>query len=361
MDRRLLVYGANGYTGALIARLARAKGMAPILAGRDGKAVARLADCLGFAHRAFALNDAAEIDAGLNGVAAVLHCAGPFSRTAQPMVAACLRKRAHYLDITAEVSVFEANAARDGEARAAGVMILSGCGLDVVPSDCLAAHLKRRLPSATHLALGLDAPARVSRGTATTMVETYYRGMVREDGRLKEVPAGYRSRIIDMGRGPVTAVTVPWGDVSTAYRSTGIPNIEVYVAASTGIRALMWLSRRFEAALGREPVQRLLKAIVRSGKAGPTSAERDSGSAYVWGEAREGARAVTSRLRLPEGYTLTAEAAIEIAGRVLRGDVKPGYQTPSSAYGADLILAIPGGARSDEPERDLHAQANRSA
>jgi short subunit dehydrogenase-like uncharacterized protein len=150
MDLRLLIYGANGYTGALIARLAAAKDMAPILAGRDGQAVARLADSLGFAHRAFALNDPAEIDAGLDGVAAVLHCAGPFSRTAHPMVAACLRRQAHYLDITAEVSVFEANAARDGEARAAGVMILSGCGLDVVPSDCLAAHLKRSSARLAH-------------------------------------------------------------------------------------------------------------------------------------------------------------------------------------------------------------------
>jgi short subunit dehydrogenase-like uncharacterized protein len=361
MNHRLLIYGANGYTGALIARLAAAKGMAPILAGRDGQAVARLADSLGFAQRAFALDDPVEVDAGLDGIAAVLHCAGPFSRTSRPMVAACLRRRAHYLDITAEVSVFEANAARDGEARAAGVMILSGAGLDVVPSDCLAAHLKRRLPSATHLALGLDAPAQVSRGTATTMVETYYRGMVREDGLLREVPAGYRTRVIDMGRGPKLAVTVPWGDVSTAFHSTGIPNIEVYVAASAGIKAMTWFARRFEAALGRESVQRLLKAVARSGKAGPTPAERDSGNAYVWGEARDGVRAVTSRLRLPEGYTLTAEAAIEIAARVLRGDVKPGYQTPSSAYGADLILALPGCARSDEPARDLHAQEDRSA
>jgi len=355
MDHRLLIYGANGYTGTLIARLAAAKGMAPILAGRDGQGVARLAGSLGFDHRVFALDDPAEVDAGLDGIAAVLHCAGPFSRTARPMVEACLRRRAHYLDITAEVSVFEANAALDDEVRAAGVMILSGAGLDVVPSDCLAAHLKRRLPSATHLALGLDAPARVSRGTATTMIETYYRGMVREDGRLKDVPAGYRSRIIDMGRGPKVAVTVPWGDVSTAYHSTGIPNIEVYVAASAGIKAMTWFARRFPTALGREPVQRLLKAVARTGTAGPTADERLSGCAHIWGEARDGARAVTSRLRLPEGYTLTARAAVEIAQRVLRGDVKPGYQTPSSAYGADLILALPGCSRSDEPSCDLRA------
>jgi short subunit dehydrogenase-like uncharacterized protein len=357
MDHRLLIYGANGFTGTLIARLAAEQGMTPILAGRDGPAVGRLAGSLGFAHRVFALDDPAQVDAGLDGAAVVLHCAGPFSRTAQPMVEACLRSRAHYLDITAEVSVFEAHAARDDQARAAGVMILSGTGLDVVPSDCLAAHLKRRLPSATHLALGLDAPAKVSRGTVKTMIETYYRGMVRQDGRLVQVPAGYRHRIIDMGRGPVKALTVPWGDVSTAYRSTGIPNIEVYVAAPAGIRVMMWLARRFPDAIGREAVQRLLKAAAHTGPPGPTAAERFSGSTHVWGEAGDGERAATSRLRLPEGYRLTAQAAIEIAQRVLRGDLKPGYQTPSSAYGADLILALPGCSRSDEPMRELRAPA----
>jgi short subunit dehydrogenase-like uncharacterized protein len=351
MVPRLLIYGANGYTGELIARLAAAKGVAPILAGRDGEAVARLAGALGFTHRAFALNDPAEIHAGLDGATVVLHCAGPFSKTSRPMVDACLRRRAHYLDITGEISVFEANAARDGEARAAGVMILSGAGLDVVPSDCLAAHLKRRLPSATHLALGLDAVARVSRGTATTMAETFHRGMVRENGRLVDVPAGYRSRIIDMGRGPKPALTVPWGDVSTAYFSTGIGNIEVYFAASAGIKALTWFARRFPAVAGSETVQRWLKAAARRGQPGPTPDQRQNGSFHLWGEAWDAERIVTSRLSGPEGYTLTAEAAVEIAGRALRGDAKPGYQTPSSAYGADLILALPGCARSDEPPR----------
>src|SRR5262245_54603425 len=167
----LLIYGANGYTGSLIAREAVARGQRPVLAGRKAPALGALADERGREPRVFALDDPAAVSAGFRGVRAVLHCAGPFARTSRPMADACLRERVHYLDITGEVAVFEALAARDAEAKAAGVLLLPGVGFDVVPSDCLAAHLKRRLPAATSLALGFSSRGRVSRGTATTVAE----------------------------------------------------------------------------------------------------------------------------------------------------------------------------------------------
>lgn len=349
----LLIYGANGYTGQLIARAAAAAqaagGPRPILAGRSAAAVAQLGDFLGLPHRAFDLGDAAALDAGLQGVTAVLHCAGPFSHTAEPMVSACLRARAHYLDITGEVEVFERCAERDAEARAAGVMILPGVGFDVVPSDCLAAHLKRRLPEATHLTLAFQGQTQASRGTAATLIEGIPRGgLVREDGQLRRVPVGGRTRVIDMGLGPVPAMAIPWGDLATAYRSTGIPNIEVYVAAPGLMRLASRLVRWFGPVLGSAPVQRLLLAGVRAAPAGPSEEDRTRRRTYLWGEARAGDRRVVSRLQAPEGYTFTALAALDIAGRVLRGDFQPGYQTPATAYGPDLVLSIPGCTRTDE-------------
>src|SRR3712207_3296995 len=145
------------------------------------------------------------------------------------MAEACLSAGVHYLDITGEIGVFEALAARDAQARAAGVMLMPGVGFDVVPTDCLAAHLKRRLPSATRLALGFEAAGRLSRGTARTVIENLGAGgLVRQGGELKRVPAAWRTRVIDFGAGPRTAMTIPWGGVVTAYHSTGIPTIEVY-------------------------------------------------------------------------------------------------------------------------------------
>ncbi len=350
MASRFLIYGANGYTGALAARMAVERGQKPILAGRNAGEVEGLAHALELESRVFPLDDPRALDDGLRGIAVALHCAGPFSRTSRPMADGCLRGKVHYLDITGEAEVFEALAARDGEARAAGVMLLPGAGFDVVPSDCLAAHLKRRLPGATRLSLGFQAVGRLSRGTATTMVENFHRGgLVRKGGVLTRVPAAWKTRVIDFGRGPTIAMTIPWGDVATAFHSTGIPDIEVYIAAPAGVRLSARFSRYLGPLLASGPVQRFLKARIRAGPAGPSDAARARGKSLLWGEVEDAAgRRVVSRTETPEGYTLTALTCLAIVQRALAGDAPPGFQTPSLAYGPDLVLAIPGVRRTDE-------------
>jgi len=345
----LLIYGANGYTGELVAREAVARGLRPTLAGRSAAPLAALAGELGLPHVAVSLDDERGLDAALRGKRAVLHCAGPFYRTSKPMAQACLRGGVHYLDITGEIAVFESLARRDAAATAAGVMLLPGVGFDVVPSDCLAAHLKRRLPSATRLSLAFRGLGRISRGTATTAIEGLGRGgAVRRDGAIVPVPAGHASRTVDFGRGPVVVSAIPWGDVSTAFYSTGIPNIEVYTAFPPAIRRAMAVGRYLGPLLGSGPVQRALKGWVARQPPGPSPEERARGLSLLWGEAADdrGGRAV-SRMRTPEGYALTAATAVLIAGRVLAGDLRPGFQTPARAYGPDLILEVAGVSRED--------------
>lgn len=345
-----LIYGANGYTGTLITRMAVERGQRPILAGRNAAGVSALASKLGLEHRIFDLAKASEIEAGIAGVDVVLHCAGPFARTAKAMAAACLARRVHYTDVTGEIVVFESMAALDAQARAAGVMLMPGVGFDVVPSDCLAAHLKRRLPTATHLSLGMKTAGRFSRGTATTMLENLHRGgVVRRGGKLVRVPACWKTRVIDFGNGPRVAMTIPWGDVSTAWYTTGIPDIEVYVAAPWQMRVSARLLRLFGWLLAWGPVQRRLKAKIQAGPPGPTDEERARGATYLWGEASDerGAKVVT-RQKGPEGYTLTALTALAVVERVLAGEVTAGFQTPGRLYGADFILSVPGVVRRDE-------------
>jgi short subunit dehydrogenase-like uncharacterized protein len=349
MDENVLLYGANGYTGALIARMAIERGLRPILAGRGAGAVAASATLLGLEYRVFTLEDKAALDAALSDLAVVLHCAGPFAHTSRLMVDACLRTKTHYLDITGEIAVFEALAARDAEAKAAAVMLLPGVGFDVVPTDCLAAHLKRRLPSATQLALGILTSGGVSRGTANTAVENLASGgLVRHNGALVAVPAGYKSRSIDFGRGPVTAASIPWGDVSTAFYSTGIPNIEVYMVLSTAARRLLTAGRYAGPLLKPYAVQRLLKLLVGRQPPGPSDEQRARGFSLIWGQVIDAAGATCSaRLSGPEAYTLTALTALAIVQKVLAGEFSVGFQTPSRAYGADLILEIAGVTRED--------------
>jgi short subunit dehydrogenase-like uncharacterized protein len=353
-----LIYGATGYTGSLIAHEAVRRGYRPILAGRNAEAIAKLTRKLGLGQRVFALSDPAAVKAGLRGVSVVLHCAGPFAHTSRPMADGCLEASAHYLDITGEIDVFEALAARDREAKKAKIMLMPGVGFDVVPSDCLAAHLKQRLPSASSLALGFLALSRMSRGTATTIAENFHRGaLVRREGVLTKVPAAWKTREIDFGTGLVKAITIPWGDLSTAYHSTGIKNIEVYVAASLATRLSARASRYLGWMLGSSFVQGRLKRRIQARPPGPTDEERARGKSFLWGETTDdaGNRAV-SRLRGPEGYTLTVLAALAVVERVIAGNSRPGFQTPSMVYGPDFVLGLEGVTREDEETRDLRQE-----
>jgi short subunit dehydrogenase-like uncharacterized protein len=354
MSDRILIYGANGYTGALVAERAVERGLRPVLAGRNGPAVAEIAARLGLEHVVADLGDAPALDAALAGRRVVIHCAGPFIHTAQPMAEACTRTGTHYLDITGEIAVFELLHAMDARAQAAGVMLLPGAGFDVVPSDCLAAHLARRLPGATHLALAFRALSRVSHGTALTAIEHLHSGgAVRRAGKIVAVPPGHTSREVDFGRGPVTVTAIPWGDVATAYYSTGIPNIEVFMAVPPAARRAMRFSGAFGTLLAVPPVRAALRALVRRRPPGPDSNERARGLSLLWGEARTpSGQRVQTRMRTPEGYTLTAHTTVLLAEKILAGQERPGFQTPSLAYGADLILELDGVIREDIEDGD---------
>ncbi len=358
MPKTFLIYGANGYTGELITRYAVERGLNPILAGRNAIAIEELAKKHHLEYRVFSLDETSRLDAALQEVETVLHCAGPFSLTSRPMVEACLRNKKHYTDITGEIAVFEACAAMGKKAEDAGVMLMPGVGFDVVPSDCLALHLKNRLPSATHLSLAFYGMARISHGTQATMTMNVGKGgAIRQNGKITSVPAAWKTREIDFGesvssphvsKGSIvkTAVTIPWGDVATAFHSTGIPNIEVFTVVPPSALKMMKASRYIGWLLATKPFQDYLQKKIPPG--GPSDEEREKGKTLMWGEATDlNGNRVESRLQTPEGYTLTALAALNIAEKIMNGNFTPGYQTPAKAYGADLVLDINGVSRSD--------------
>jgi short subunit dehydrogenase-like uncharacterized protein len=343
-----LIYGANGYTGELITRYAVERGMRPILAGRNAIAVEALAKKHHLDYRVFSLEEKDRVDAALNEVDMVLHCAGPFSITSRPMVEACLRNQKHYTDITGEIAVFEAAAALDPKAKDAGVMLMPGVGFDVVPSDCLARHLKDRLPTANRLSLAFYGMGRISHGTQATMTMNVGRGgAIRKDGKITPVPAAWKTREIDFGEGVVKrGVTIPWGDVATAYYSTGIPNIEVFTVVPPAQLKMLKASRYIGWLLATKPAQNYLQKQIPPG--GPSDEERAKGRTLLWGEASDAnGNRIESRMQGPEGYTLTAIAALNIAQKIVEGNFQPGYQTPAKAYGADLVMEIDGVRRED--------------
>lgn len=298
------------------------------------------------------LEDTKALNDMVLGVDAVLHCAGPFAQTARPMVMACLKNKTHYLDITGEIAVFEMMAALDEEAKRADVMVLPGVGFDVVPSDCLAAYLKAHMQDATHLTLAfMGVGGGVSHGTATTMLQNLDSGgAIRQNGIIKKVPAAYKTRKIAFRRHPKLCVTIPWGDVSTAYHSTGIPNIEVYTAVSKGIVNLLKLSNSLGWLLRRKFVKRFLQARVDNAPAGPSAEKRAKGKSLLWGEVKNAAgKTLEARLVTPEGYRLTALAALAAVQKVLLGNAPVGFQTPATAYGYNFVTEIEGVNREGLP------------
>lgn len=340
-----MIYGANGYTGELIAREAVVRGMKPILAGRSQAKVARLATELKLDYRVFDLGSAAGIAEHLQGVALVLLTAGPFSATSQPMVQACIQAGAHYLDITGEIDVFEQVRQADADARQAGIVLCPGVGFDVIPTDCVAAALKEALPDATELRLGFDTTVSLSPGTMkTTLASAPQGGRVRRNGQLIHVPLAHEVRRIDFGRGERLAVAVPWGDVSTAFHTTGIPNITVYVPATRASVLGMKLGNVFQPFMKMAWVQRALNALVSLTVKGPDEAARARMPAHVWGEAvnARGERR-TARVKTANGYSLTIPGALAVTQHLLSCKAPAGFCTPARLVGHGLLAQLPGG------------------
>ena len=349
--KTFLIYGSYGYTGQLIVDQALKEGLRPILAGRTEKRLRAQAEQHNLEYRVVSLNETTKLDSVLNEVDAVLHCAGPFVHTFRQMAEACLRTKRHYVDISGEIPGFEALAALDNQAKESGLMLLPGGGFDVVPSDCLAAHLKRRLPSATHFRLYLHGiGAGVSRGTAKSAIENMHRqGMIRRDGKLLQVMPAWNVREQDFGRGSIKVVSVGWGDVSTAYYSTGTPNIETYFAFPETYISFMRAMRVIGPLMYNRPIKSILKLLINVFfPPGPNDESRKHGSATLIGELtdKNGRRAI-SKLSTPEGYTCTALTSVEIIKRILNSEHKLGFQTPSLVYGADFILQFDGVKRVD--------------
>ena len=339
-----MIYGANGYTGELIAREAKARGLNPVLAGRSAGKVQPLADELGFEARIFDLKDAT---GNLQDVDIVIHCAGPFSATSAPMIEACLQSKTHYLDITGEIEVFEHAQTQDARAKEAGIVVCPGVGFDVIPTDCVAAKLKEALPDATHLALGFESRSKNSPGTAKTSVEGLASGgKVREDGQIITVPLGYKTRKIDFGTGEHLGATIPWGDVSTAYHSTGIPNVEVYMSVPPKLVKGMKTANKMRWLLALPPVQAIMKKQAGKNASGMDAETRERFPMYVWGEAKNAkGETRTARVKTPNGYTVTYLGALAVTEFLQANNVEGGAYTPSKLCGSDLVERLQGAGR----------------
>ncbi|AKF50555.1 hypothetical protein EIG75_20200 [Pseudomonas syringae] len=320
----LLIYGATGYTGRMAAERARALGLNVEIAGRNQQRLASLAAQLDVNYRVF---DADQAEGFLSGISVLLNFAGPFVQTAEPLMRACIKAGVDYLDITAEINVYRLAERLGAEAAANQVMLLPGVGWDVVPTDSLAVQVAGRVQGPTALNIALQVPGSMSRGSAMSVSEIIGAGVLaRIDGELVATPDA-EPRHFDFGQGPVLCVPLSFGDLVTAWHSTGIRNIAMFVHIAGDAFPQGDLSQLPD---------------------GPTPEQREAHRARAVVEVTDAKGAIArSIIETVNGYTYTPLAAVEAARRVLDGERQTGFATPAKVFGGGFAESIAGALVTD--------------
>ncbi len=347
--RNFVIYGATGYSGALIVKQAVALGLRPILAARQQKPLMAMAQTYGLDWITARVDNPAELRLLAGASPLLLNTAGPFGATAEPLIKGCLEMGTHYLDITGEATTIEPTLQWNEEAVRRGVMLMPAVGFDVVASDCLAAHVARRLPGATRLRIGFDKSDGSSFGSLKTTLEMSGQGvLIRRGGQFARIPPGTLTHDFDYGHGPQVSLAVNLGDIASAYHSTGIPDIETYMRSTLPVWSAMTANQYWGWLLAAPACQNLMERQMRWMVRDSSEETLRSGWGVLVAEASDAAgRTMRSRTTTVDVYQFTGYSAAAVAQRVLQGDFRPGFQTPSRVYGPDFALTIEGTRRED--------------
>jgi len=340
----VIIYGANGFVGREISRLAKENSLNVLLAGRNALEIEKLAKELELDHAIFSTDDTEKLDANMSDAKVIMNCAGPFMETFKAIIASCLRTKTHYLDITGEIPVFQTISALDDEAKKKGVMLLPGIGFDVAPTDCMSLYLKENFQDGDKLTLAFNSegPAGIPPGTLKTMVSLIpYGNWARKNGELIQPGKGMKTRYFEFENIKKKASRISWGDVFTAYHSTKIPNIEVFAVFPKSIMIGMKLIEYLRPILKHPKILNFMKKNL---KGGSTKAQQEKTKVWLYGELEDiEGKKVTCRMKGPEaGLVWTSLIALQGIKEVLSGNIKPGYQTPASAFGHSFIRKIEG-------------------
>ncbi|MGB6826727.1 MAG: saccharopine dehydrogenase NADP-binding domain-containing protein [Terracidiphilus sp.] len=345
----LVIYGATGYTGRMIVQRAVDRGLRPVIAGRNEDAIKSMAASCGLEWKLAHVSEPDSLHRLTAGAKVLINAAGPFAATAGPLIDACIATGTHYLDITGDSATIEPTAQWHDRAVLNKVMLMPAAGFDVVASDCLLAHVARRLPGANSLKLGFDKSEPMSTGSLKTILEMSGQGVrVRRNGRLISVAPGSLVHDFDYGRGPQPSFAVNLGDTSSAFFSTGIGNIETYMRASVQVWSAITASQYWGWLLATPPWQATLKAQMKLFARDPSLLQSSAAWGTLVAEAKDSSgQSVRSRLHTGDVYWFTALSAVAVAEKCIAGEWQAGFQTPSRVYGPDFVLSIDSARRID--------------
>lgn len=341
----VLIYGAYGYSGKGIARTAAEYGITPVLSGRNGEKLKAIADELGYDYITLSLDDNhAKLVEVLQGFELVMHIAGPYTYTGKPMIDAAVEAGTHYVDLTGENHVIQAELDRHQEYVDAGIMVMPAVGYDVVPTDCLNLYVAGKVDNPIELIMIMNGEYRsaegtpASRGTIKSALEMLSLPLLmRQDGQMIEVEQP-KVMTREFNGEERTMVQIPWADMITSWVSTGIPTIEVYQVQTGEIPGWVpWLASR---PWGKSLLIWLIDEFFPEGPTDEAQATRQTQLVATATNAR--GESASAEMITPEPYLLTFHSSLMIAKRIMAGQWKPGFQTPAKMYGSELALEIPG-------------------
>jgi short subunit dehydrogenase-like uncharacterized protein len=137
------------------------------------------------------------------------------------------------------------------------------------------------------------------------------------------------------------SVAVSWPDVVTAYKTTGVGDIEAFMEAPLPLRFAHRAGAMAADIVGDEALQTALTPLEMAWPEHPSAGVQSRATATVVVEALDPwGRATRFGLNTLDGYTTTMLTASAIVGRVLAGEHPPGFQTPASAYGPELVQGL---------------------
>ena len=299
----------------------------------------KLADKYKCGFKVFDLEDSSQLSQLLSQVHTVLNCAGPFRFTAKKLIDACLNSKTNYIDITGEIEVIDYAWSKNDEAKKRGTVILPSAGFDVIPTDCLSKKLSEEMPDAEQLELAILNNGKISRGTFLTTLEMMREvGKIRANGKIIDSEIGEFTLKHEVNGIKINGITIPWGDVCSAFYSTGIPNIKVYLHLPYAVFVLRTLQAKMLKVLSINFVFKIVKKIISKSLSGPDKKTRDKSSAIIWGRVtNSNGEKYEEAYEFIDGYSLTAIGAADCADAVLNDRITSGTTSPSIMFGSDFM------------------------
>jgi len=374
MAKTIMLYGATGYSGGLIAgeanRLQRANaiGFRMVLAARNRLALSAMAKAHGMEARAFALNDRDRVVRELEGIDVVLNAAGPFAATAPRLATAALEKRCHYVDLNGEIDVYQSLDDLAPHAYDRNVCMVCSAGFTAAASGLLLEEalraVKTRYPSVAKLGairFSMSSPRAFSRGSVNTMWRSLREQVtvVRDIGggshkavlwhspvaKLERsadfTPPGRKAATVEHETSPLKnphrriVMAANLVDTLTARLTAsrnGMPvrDIESYVEVGDATRLGYPLANLGTPALTSPIVRKLAALAIDTLPEGPSRQERERERQMLLLTIEDPMQRplIDWCLSTPNAYDFSARVALEIAQKAVVGSPQRGWKTP---------------------------------